>query len=603
MLEWRILLVSLTELQEVPPKNLILLVGPPGSGKSTFCHQVVLNGFIMDRPVIFVTTEHGPSEVIDLLRERGMGELPPGMLSFVDAFGETVGATTPERPDTVGANCEDLTSISLAIAKLQERIGRRDILLVFDSLTSPYLFNEKEVFRFMRHCLAKFASEGNSVLALMDEGCGKEEDLGAMMSITDGILRMEVKELSRTLNVVKHPRVEPSRIEIPIEPRQPQVRPPINWDLVVLRPFLQSFMKGKAVLRRDVGDFVNLFWPNLAHWSCMLWDPKGFPTMLYEMNKYESASAREPTSAAPWSLRLGIRMLRSLQSLGLFFPKSLSKVKDMKKVLKWKSSPFRSVDMERSGILEYLEDISKTDEHYFRVYENSDCTGFENIGVPIASHIPPLIAGYCKALEKDEREWNAIETKCVGLGDPYCEFKLVPGEIEGLRASLEKDSSLVERIHERLMERLMGFLLDGKPLVERPKLGSDVHLHVVVHGMGEVNLVGERYRRAQMMGAARSAKKIGERLMEAGLSEDEALKRVLHFLEYCKVGKVTLGETVRIRDNCEYLRTTIFKHEKQPSCFFTTGFLNGLFSAVKNQHVREVRCVAAGDPYCEWEFR
>jgi len=603
VLEWRILLVSLTELQEVPPKNLILLVGPPGSGKSTFCHQVVLNGFIMDRPVIFVTTEHGPSEVIDLLRERGMGELPPGMLSFVDAFGETVGATTPERPDTVGANCEDLTSISLAIAKLQERIGRRGILLVFDSLTSPYLFNEKEVFRFMRLGLAKFASGGNSVLALMDEGCGKEEDLGAMMSVADGILRMEMKELLRTLNVVKHPRVETARIQIPIEPKQPQVRPPMDFDPVVNRQGMQSMMTGKAVLRRDVGDFVNLFWPNLAHWSCMLWDPKGFPTMLYEMNKYESASAREPTSAAPWSLRLGIRMLRSLQSLGLFFPKSLSKVKDMKKVLKWKSSPFRSVDMERSGILEYLEDISKTDEHYFRVYENSDCTGFENIGVPIASHIPPLIAGYCKALEKDEREWNAIETKCVGLGDPYCEFKLVPGEIEGLRASLEKDSSLVERIHERLMERLMGFLLDGKPLVERPKLGSDVHLHVVVHGMGEVNLVGERYRRAQMMGAARSAKKIGERLIEAGLSEDEALKRVLHFLEYCKVGKVTLGETVRIRDNCEYLRTTIFKHEKQPSCFFTTGFLNGLFSAVKNQHVREVRCVAAGDPYCEWEFR
>jgi predicted hydrocarbon binding protein/KaiC/GvpD/RAD55 family RecA-like ATPase len=594
------LLVSLTELQEVPPKSLILLVGSPGAGKSTFCHQVVLNGFAMDRPVIFVTTEHGPSEVIDLLRERGMGKLPPSALSFVDAFGETVGATTPERPDTVGANCEDLTSISLAIAKLQERIGRRGILLVFDSLTSPYLFNEKEVFRFMRLSLAKFASGGNSVLGLMDEGCGKEEDLGAMMSVADGILRMEVKGLSRTLNVVKHPRVETARIQIPIEPRQPQVRPPMDLDLIVSRQGIQSMMKGKAVLRRDVGDFVNLFWPNLAHWSCMLWDPKGFPTMLYEMNKYESASGREPTSAAPWSLRLLLKMFRSLQSLGLY-PKSLSKVKDMKKMSK--TIPFQYVDKERSCILEYLEDVSKTDEHYFRVYENSDCVGLENIGTNIASHIPPMIAGYCKMLEKDEREWNAIETKCVGLGDPYCEFKLVPGEIEGLRASLEKDSSLVERIHERLMERLMGFLLDGKPLVERPKLGSDVHLHVVVHGMGELNLVGERYRRAQMMGAARSAKKIGERLMEAGLSGDEALKRVLHFLEYCKVGKVTLGETVRIRDNCECLRTTMFIHEKQPSCVFTTGFLNGLFFAVKNQHVREVRCVAAGDPYCEWEFR
>jgi predicted hydrocarbon binding protein/KaiC/GvpD/RAD55 family RecA-like ATPase len=599
-------MVLITQLREIPSKSMILLIGPPGSGKSTFCHQVVLNGFAMDRPVIFVTTEHGPSDVIDLLRERGMGEIQPGALSFVDVFGETVGATISERPDTVGANCEDLTSISLAIAKLQERIGTRNILLAFDSLTSPYLFNEKEVFRFMRMCLAKFASEGNSVLALMDEGCGKEEDLGAMMSVADGILRMEVKGLSRTLNVVKHPRVETTTIEIPIEPKQPQVRPPMDFDPIILAQFNKSINEGKTTLRREVGDFVNLFWPNLAHWSCMLWDPKGFPTMLYEMNKYESSppedrSIEESLSVYPWKTRITIKALYALQSLGVYIPKSLSKVKDMKKALKL--LPFRSVGLERSGVLEYLEDFSKIDEHYFRVYENSDCVGFENIGTTIASHIPPMTAGWCKLGERGGRDWNAIETKCIGLGDPYCEFKLVPGEIEGLRTSLEKDSALVEKIHERLMERLMGFLLDGKPLVERPKLGSDVHLHVVTHGMGELNLVGERYRRAQMMGAARSAKKIGERLIEAGLSEDEALKRVLHFLEYCKVGKVTLGETVRIRDNCECLRTTMFIHEKQPSCFFTTGFLNGLFFAVKNQHVREVRCAAAGDPYCEWEFR
>ncbi len=590
--------LSLADIQEVPKNSLILLAGPPGAGKSTFCHQVVLNGLAMEKPVIFVTTDHGPSEVIDLLQERGMGEPPPGAFSFVDAFGETVGATTPERPDTIVASCEDLNSISMAITKLQQRIGRRDVLLALDSLTSPYLFNEREVFRFMRLCLAKFASEGNSVLALMDEGCGKEEDLGAMMSVADGILRMEAKENSTILNVVKHPRVETTRIEVPIEPRQPQVRPPTDWDPIVLRQFAQSALKGKAV-RREVGDFVNLFWPNLAHWSCMLWDPKGFPTMLYEMNRYETSTGEEALSALPWNRRLVFKTFDHLQSLGLF-PKSLSKVKDMKRSLK--TLVFESVDKERSGILEYLEEASKTDEHYFRVYENSDCIGFEDIGVPMASHLPPYLAGCCETFEKDGREWNAIETRCIGLGDPYCEFKLVPGEIDGLKASLEKDSSIVDRIHERLMERLMGFLLQGKPLVERPRLGTDVWLHVLIHGMGLLNLVGERYRRAQMMGAARSAKKICERLMAAGLSEDEAVKRVLDFMNYCKVGKVTLGETVRIRENCESLRTTILIHEKQPSCFFTTGFLNGLFSAVKNQHVREIKCVAAGDPFCEWEI-
>jgi len=591
--------LSLTEIQDVPKGNLFLLAGSPGAGKSTFCQQAVLNGLAMEKPVIYVTTEHGPSEVIDLLKERGVGEPPRGALSFIDAFGETVGETTAERHDTLNANCEDLNSISMAIAKLQERVGNRDVFLAFDSLTSPYLFNEKEVFRFMRLCLAKFASEGNSVLALMDEGCGKEEDLGAMMSVADGILRMDAKGRLRTLNVVKHPTLDTVTIEIPVEPKQPQARPQMDWDPDMLAKFLKSYNKGKTVMRKEVGDFVNLFWPSLSLWSCMLWDPKGFPTMLYEMNKYEGASAEESLSAYPWSTRLGFKVLRSIQSLGLL-PKRFSKVKDVKKMLKY--PPLNMVGKERSGILEYLEDISKADEHYFRVYENSDCVGFENIGVPMASHMPPQLAGYCILGENNQRNWNSLETKCLGLGDPYCEFKLVPGEIDEPKASLEMDSSTVERIHARLMERLMAFLLEDKPLVERPKLGSDVHLHVFLHGMGYLNLVGERYRRAQMMGAARSARKIGERLLEAGLSGDKAIRRVIDFMDYCKVGRITLGETVRIRENCEALRTTIMKHEKQPSCFFTTGFLNGLFSAIENKHVREIKCVAAGDPYCEWEI-
>ena len=147
----------------------------------------------------------------------------------------------------------------------------------------------------------------------------------------------------------------------------------------------------------------------------------------------------------------------------------------------------------------------------------------------------------------------------------------------------------------------MEFLLDEKPLVERPRLGSEVHLHIALHAMGFPHL-GERYRMAQRMGGARSGKEVGERLMKAGIKEDEAIKKVINFMNYCKVGKVTVGETIRIKENCESLRTKMFTTIKEPSCYFTTGFLNGLFSAVKNQHVREIKCIAAGDPYCEWEI-
>jgi predicted hydrocarbon binding protein/KaiC/GvpD/RAD55 family RecA-like ATPase len=584
--------MSLPKIQEPPGRGLVLLVGPPGAGKSDFCRQVVFNSIASDRPVIFVTTEHGPDEIIGRLRERGLGEPSPGAVSFVDAFTETVGLTCTQRSDTVCANCVDLNSINIAITRLQERVGQRGILLAFDSLTSPYLFSGAEVIKFMRLFLSRFAAEGNSVVALIDEGCGKSEDLVAMMSIADGVIKMEMEEDKQLLNVVKHPKVRSTRIEVPMTPSIAiEAYMP---DPSMTRQFVQAMLReDEAWMRREVGDFVNLFWPTLAHWSGMLWDPKRFPMMTYELNKEDPRyMMRESKASFPWQMRLLLKLV----------PKDFSKVKDMKKASKLGIPYIKMAHFERSGVVEYLEDVSKTDEHYFRIYENSDCWGFENVGAAVASHLPPLFAGSYEGIESEERNWNAVETKCIGLGDRYCEFKVVPGEIDELKDSLEKDASVIERIHERLMDRLMGFLLDGKPPVERPRLGSDVQLHAVWHAMGSA-LSSERYRMAQRMGGAKSGKEVGERLMDVGLNEDETIKHVIDFMNYCKVGKIALGETIRLEGNCESLCMKFFTPKpEEPCCYFTTGFLNGLFSAVKNQHVRETKCIAAGDPYCEWEI-
>jgi predicted hydrocarbon binding protein len=114
----------------------------------------------------------------------------------------------------------------------------------------------------------------------------------------------------------------------------------------------------------------------------------------------------------------------------------------------------------------------------------------------------------------------------------------------------------------------------------------------------------ERYRMALRMGGAKSGRGVGEHLMEAGMSRDEAAKRILSFLEYCKVGKVRMNETIIIEESRESIYTKILTTKwDEPSCYFTTGFLNGFFSAVKNQNVKETKCIAMGDPYCEWEFR
>jgi predicted hydrocarbon binding protein/archaellum biogenesis ATPase FlaH len=572
---------------------MVLLVGPPGAGKSTFCQEIVLKNITMG-PVVYVTTESTPSQIIESLRQKGLGEELPHALGFIDAFRETVGLPSIKRSDAINASCGDLTSLSIAITKMKERIDE-NALLVFDSLTSPYLMNGYEIIRFIRTTLLKFAVEGNAVLTCIDEGCGKPEDLVAMMSLSNSIIKIEIDEEKRFLNLVKHPKLKPTKIEVPMT--LPIQLKQFTFDSNTAKGFIKAEMrKDEAWLRKEVGDFMNLFWPNLAHWSGMLWDPKRFPTMIYKVNKQEpNRMLKDFWSMYPWKMRLIFK---------LFMPKSLSKVKDMKKMSKFFEE---SGLFERSWIGEYLKDISKTDEHYVRVYESYECWGFANIGAAISSHFAPESAGGLmgfEGLKGVERDWNAIETKCIGLGDPYCEFKFVPGEIDELKTSLQKDSSVIEKIHERLMHRLMGFLIDGKPLVERPRLGSNIHIHPVIHAMGFPHVTGERYEMALRMGGAKSGKEVGERLLEEGISEDEAVKYIIHFLEHCKVGKVTAGETIRIEENCESIRESLFVSKRdEPTCYFTTGFLNGFFSAVKNQHVKETKCIAMGDPYCEWEFR
>ncbi len=360
-----------------------------------------------------------------------------------------------------------------------------------------------------------------------------------------------------------------------------------------LKQELELFMRGaNVVLRTEVGDFVNITWRDLILWSGVLWDPKRFPTMMYELTKYSEGPAafREMSSLVPWRMKFLIK----------FMPKSFSEVKNMRKIMKIMLTRFRPEEF-KMGIFEYLEDLSKKDEHYLKVQESYECWGLENIGTSLGFMRPALIAGVLEGFEGWKglkRDWNAVETKCIGLGDPYCEFKLVPGEITELNASLEKDSSVIEKVHDRLIEHVLGFMLHRKTLAKRPTLGNDVHIHEVQH-VTVAPIVNEKLQMVFRMGGARVGKMLGEHLLESGLREEEAVKLVVDLMEHCKVGKLTLDETIRMRENCERFGVKT----EEPSCFFTTGFLNGFFSAVGNQHIKEIRCIAIGDPYCEWEFR
>jgi len=584
--------MSLAKIQEPPDKGLILLVGAPGAGKSTFCHQMAVKSVALDRPVIFVTSEQSPADVTEQLQGKGMGALVE--LNFVDAFSETVGLTATGRPDTVYANCADLNSLSIAITKQQEKTGLQNTLLIFDSLTSPYLFSGVEVVKFMRLFLSKFAAEGNAVLALVDEGCGKEEDLGAMMSVADGIIRMETEQGQRILNVIKHPQVEPAKIPISGNADAPPI--PYETESATLIKFAEAdryvvrSMMGRWNFRKKLGDWVNILWYQLVFWGGLQWDPVRFPPLLYTMAKDRNREIKYFLLMLPWYLRPFIRLLL------LLVPKKPG-VKTFRRI--WRFLGRTGID-EGHYAVEYLDEISRDDEHHLRKREGAGVWGFPNVGAALCFHEAGEFAGDFNAFDRQGRDWDGVEYMCIGRGDPYCQLKFTPRKPPEFQEFLRGfDASKLEKLNEHIIGRILSLVLHGEGLPKRPTLRDEIHLHEIQGDTSRHAAFSERYQAILRMAGANSGRKIAELLLDNGVKEAEATKGLIDLFQLTKAGGLAVGETITIEENWECYGLRI----GQPFCFFTTGFLNGFFWTVKHQHVKETKCVAAGDPICEWEIR
>jgi predicted hydrocarbon binding protein len=326
--------------------------------------------------------------------------------------------------------------------------------------------------------------------------------------------------------------------------------------------------------------------------------------VIYENNREDQSAtgSKQFVAIIPQPYKTMLRMINVLRKVGVF-PSDFGRVSDMKRVWWW-GFPYKvGAKLERYGRIDYLPEKSRPGEHHYRIYENSDCWDFDGVGATTASYLPPAMAGHLMGMESRDRLWNAVETKCIGMGDPYCEIKLVPGEIDERAVSLQKDADTVAHIHTRLIDKFVSFILESKPLTDRPQLGPLIHLQLPFHTFGFPYIAGDRSRMAIRMGGAKSGKEIAERLLGAGLEPDEVVQRVLSSIEGLRVGVVTAGGgRIQIEENIEPVRTKYMIRLRDLSCYFTTGFLNGLYGAALGLRLKETRCVAAGDPYCEWEI-
>ena len=184
----------------IPKRNVVLLSGGPGTGKSIFGMQYLWNGLQMGEPGIYVALEEHPVQVRINMRQFGWDVRPyeqQGIFAVIDAFTSGIGEAAKREKYVV----KDPTDVSELVDVL--RMAIRDTgaaRVVVDSVSTLYL-TKPSVARNIVLQLKKVLSGMGTTSILVSQVSVTERGFGGpgVEHAADGIVRLDLDEIDGEL--------------------------------------------------------------------------------------------------------------------------------------------------------------------------------------------------------------------------------------------------------------------------------------------------------------------------------------------------------------------------------------------------------------------
>jgi KaiC/GvpD/RAD55 family RecA-like ATPase len=184
---------GLDKLYEFQPKQIILIYGPPGPEKSDLAQQFIFEGLKRGEPAIYITTDHSPQEIRELMFNRGWDVTPfeeSGQFRFIDCYSWTIHEKDRSTSVTTIPSPTALSELAIATTMLEQKMpGAR---IIFDSMSTILLYNEEtSVFKFFQVLASKTKHFGAMMLVLLEEGMHPESVRVTLEHLTDGTIIMK----------------------------------------------------------------------------------------------------------------------------------------------------------------------------------------------------------------------------------------------------------------------------------------------------------------------------------------------------------------------------------------------------------------------------
>lgn len=184
----------------IPKRNVVLLSGGPGTGKSIFGQQYLWNGLQKGEPGILISLEEHPVQVRINMKQFGWDVRRyenEGLFAIIDAFTAGIGEAAKRERYVV----RDPTDVGLLIDVLREAI--RDTgaqRVVVDSVSTLYL-TKPSVARSIVLQLKKVLSGMGTTSILVSQVSVTERGFGGpgVEHAADGIVRLDLDEINGEL--------------------------------------------------------------------------------------------------------------------------------------------------------------------------------------------------------------------------------------------------------------------------------------------------------------------------------------------------------------------------------------------------------------------